>query len=601
MLVPRVYGLGDLSQILDHRAYDQTKEILDSIGDELKKFVATEAHRKAAHALMEKGFVLLLGEPASGKSMIAAVLAVGANDRWNCLPVKVTDAADFNRYWNPNDSRQFFWVDDVFGTTQYQPEMTASWNRHFGALSAAIRKGARVLFTSRDYIFRAARRDIKESAFPLLAESQVIIDVQALQQDERDQIVYNRIKLGDQTKEFKRSLKGYLPIVSHVSHFLPEIARRLGSQFFTQNLIISAERIRAFSAHPVEVLNEILRGLSNENRAALALVFMNGGSVPSPVEFSQKERTAIERLGGTPTGVLEGLNYLNGSLVKLERVGGLSSWAFKHPTIRDAFATIVSEDPELVDIYLQGTPFIRIMDEVTCGSIGLSGVKVIVPESRFAFVSDHLDALRSSDDEMSAYRAYNFLASRCSGDFLRSYLMDRQDIFEAIANCEVVHAVGVDLLVRLGAFGLLPEATRRQFVETIVRVCVDDPTQNFLVRDDVKSLLSEDELSMVKEVVKRNIVENLQELIWHYEGEFTGGESPDEHFADLRYALESYKSEFAGDEETVMRLEHGLADIEEAIDRMEEDMPREPDYEDDEQSWHREEPAERNIFDDVDE
>jgi len=180
MLVPRVYGLGDLSQILDHRAYDQTKEILDSIGDELKKFVRTEAHRKAAHALMDKGFVLLLGEPASGKSMIAAVLAVGANDRWNCFPIKVTDAADFNRHWNPNDPRQFFWVDDAFGTTQYQPETTASWNRHFGALSAAIRKGAKVLFTSRDYIFRAARRDIKESAFPLLAESQVIIDVQSL-------------------------------------------------------------------------------------------------------------------------------------------------------------------------------------------------------------------------------------------------------------------------------------------------------------------------------------------------------------------------------------------------------------------------------------
>jgi len=295
------------------------------------------------------------------------------------------------------------------------------------------------------------------------------------------------------------------------------------------------------------------------------------------------------------------MNYLNGSLVKLERLGGLSTWTFKHPTIRDAFATIVSEDPELVDIYLQGTPFLRIMDEVTCGSIGLSGVKVIVPESRFAFVSEHLDVFRLSDDEMSAFRAYSFLASRCSSEFLRLYLVDRKDVFDAIANCEVAHAVGVDLLVTLGAFGLLPEAERRQFVETIVRVCVDDPSQNFLARDDVKSLLTEDEVLRIREGVKQNIVGNLRDLIWRHEHEYSGGESPEEHFADLRYALESYRSEFADDEEIVTRLAGGLAEIKDAISRMKEDMPREPDYEDDERPWHREERADRNIFDDVDE
>jgi hypothetical protein len=32
MLVPRVYGLGDLSQILDERAYGQAKEILSAMG-----------------------------------------------------------------------------------------------------------------------------------------------------------------------------------------------------------------------------------------------------------------------------------------------------------------------------------------------------------------------------------------------------------------------------------------------------------------------------------------------------------------------------------------------------------------------------------------
>ncbi len=40
MLVPRVYGLGDLSQILDERAYSQAREILSALGDDLGKFRA---------------------------------------------------------------------------------------------------------------------------------------------------------------------------------------------------------------------------------------------------------------------------------------------------------------------------------------------------------------------------------------------------------------------------------------------------------------------------------------------------------------------------------------------------------------------------------
>jgi len=45
MLVPRVYGLGDLSQILDERAYDQAQEILSGLGHDLAKFVVTSYTR----------------------------------------------------------------------------------------------------------------------------------------------------------------------------------------------------------------------------------------------------------------------------------------------------------------------------------------------------------------------------------------------------------------------------------------------------------------------------------------------------------------------------------------------------------------------------
>ncbi|WP_041929715.1 hypothetical protein [Methylibium petroleiphilum] len=81
-LVPRVYGLGDLSQILDERAYEQARAVLDSLREDLAKVVMTSAYRNAVDALDRHGFVLLIGEPAAGKTTIASMLAMASADKW---------------------------------------------------------------------------------------------------------------------------------------------------------------------------------------------------------------------------------------------------------------------------------------------------------------------------------------------------------------------------------------------------------------------------------------------------------------------------------------------------------------------------------------
>jgi hypothetical protein len=128
MLVPRLYGLGDLGQILDERAYDQALEILSSLGDDMNKFVMTDAYRAAVRAIVEHEFVLLLGEPACGKSAIAAALALGAVDEWQCFTVKARNPAEFIAASNPKEPKQFFCVDDVFGSTQLDGQMAVQWN-----------------------------------------------------------------------------------------------------------------------------------------------------------------------------------------------------------------------------------------------------------------------------------------------------------------------------------------------------------------------------------------------------------------------------------------------------------------------------------------
>ena len=282
MMVPRLYGLGDLSDLLDARAYAQAQLILSAMGDDLQRLVVTDAHRKSVRAISEHNLVLLLGAPAAGKSTIGASLAIGAADIWQCGTIRATSPEDIQRHLSPG-TPQFFWIDDAWGNTQYQRQTAEAWNQVFPLMQGAVRKGTRFLLTSRDYIWKAAQHDLKLQAIPVLNQSQVVINVQQLSTQEKAQILYNHLKLGDQPVEFRTAAKAHLPEIAERKDFLPETARRFGSTFFAGRLPTTRDSVTAFFEHPENFLLETITNLATDCRAAIAVVFMNGGQVRSPV------------------------------------------------------------------------------------------------------------------------------------------------------------------------------------------------------------------------------------------------------------------------------------------------------------------------------
>ncbi len=179
MMAPRLYGLGDLSELLDARAYAQAQLILSAMGSDLQRLVVTDAHRKSVRAISEHNLVLLLGAPAAGKSTIGASIAIGAADLWGSSTIRATCPEDIKRHVDPQIS-QFFWIDDAWGSTQYQRATSEEWNKVFPLMQGAIQRGSRFLITSRDYIWRAAQGDLKLQEIPVLRRSQVVINVHEL-------------------------------------------------------------------------------------------------------------------------------------------------------------------------------------------------------------------------------------------------------------------------------------------------------------------------------------------------------------------------------------------------------------------------------------
>ncbi|WP_344836083.1 hypothetical protein [Kribbella ginsengisoli] len=196
----------------------------------------------ASDAIADHGFVLLLGEPACGKSTIAAMRCMTALDNWQCDVMRVDGPEDMLAHWNPDDPRQMFWIDDAFGSIRHDPYLTDRWARRMSEVMTAVGHGARVLMTSRDYIYRDARPRLKVYAYPRLQEQQVVIDVTKLSAAEKQQMLYNHLKAGDQPADVLEEWRPHLSAVAATDRFQPEVARRLSQQAFLPATGLHTER-----------------------------------------------------------------------------------------------------------------------------------------------------------------------------------------------------------------------------------------------------------------------------------------------------------------------------------------------------------------------
>ncbi len=550
MMVPRVYGLGDLSQILDERAYAQATAVLESMREELAKVVLTESYRKAARALDSHRFVLLVGEPASGKTTIASLLAMSSADQWGASVVKLATPRSVVERWNPNEKSQLFWIDDAFGVTQYESGLVSGWNHSLNEVKAILRQGNRVVMTSRDYIYNRARQDLKEGAFPLFQESQVVIDVHDLTVDERRQILYNHLKLGRQSREFRSAVKPHLESVADHNRFIPEIARRLADPFFTKGLHLSERSLATFVERREQFLMDICKELDTDSKAALALIYMSNGRLLSPISLTAAEEEALRRLDSDLGACTAALDALRGSLAVHVTSDGESFWTFKHPTIGDAYSAMLRVNPELFGIYVHGSDIEKLTRQITCGDVGIEGA-VVLPSSLFHLVIKRLVAYKTSSayktEWMSNWGAQRellgFLAGRCSKQFLEAYLEVDNKLVESIAKPmpNLEFSVEIELAIRLFKFGLLPEDTRKALAENVSKYARDGVDARVLSDPELRSLLNDKELGRLRKVVRTEVLPRIADVRLEHQSDHSPEDDPSWHmrrFTQLLSAIE---------------------------------------------------------------
>jgi len=564
-LVPRVYGLGDLSTILDERRAEQTQALLGHLIPALSVYVPTTAHRQAVRVLKEHGIILLLGPPAAGKSMLAAILATSALDDGNHRCFQVDSPQELLNNWNPNEPGGFYWIDDAFGPNQLREDYVDQWISIMSKVKTAISRGNRFVLTSRSHIWNAAKQKLATRNHPLLANNTAIVDVGSLSPEERSQILYNHIKAGDQTTRWKKEVKVYLDDLSKKTNLLPEIARRLGNKSYTSGLDLSLQRLEKFITEPMEYLEETIGELNDAQRAALTLVFLNKSKLSVDAREHEAWSRVCDKFGVSQVEIGDALEQLNDTFIVRKHEKSGRFWSFSHPTISDALSSILGRRNDLIELYLRGVNVENILLDVVCEKAKAIRDAVVVPES----LSDLLvERLLETVNELHINRMlFGFLNSRASENVLKAFL--EQDLSVLSRTNEFAWRLNSDdkihLLARAHKYGFLPADLRNKAAEHIERKLLEELDCSILDNDDVLGLIPASRYFSLVIQLRTEIQENIEDRIETILEESDFDVDPDDVFYEVDRFLSDMEDTMSEDDDIQDKISELQDQIEQAV------------------------------------
>ena len=447
---------------------------------------------------------------------------------------------------------------------------------------------------------------MKANAFPLLNESQVVIDVRDLTVNEKRQILYNHVKLGSQPAEFRTEIKPYLERVANHHRFIPEIARRLADPSFTRGLRLTREDLDEFIDKRDLLLQQILEELDTHSSAALALIYMRNGQLESPITVQTSESDALDRLGSDVGQTRIALEALEGSFVLHSHANDRSFWQFRHPTIGDSYSALLAKSPDLIDIFVQGSEPDRLLRQVTCGEVDLENT-VVVPNSLFPHMLLKLGELQSviadNSNIWTEVLLQTFLSRRCSSGFLKTYMDFYPTELDKFGDPKAFHtSMEIDLAARLLEFGLLPEEHRVILVESASKELMEGDGCGPLNSKSASSLFTEKELNDLYYRVKEELIPDLDNVSDYWKSRYEYGEDLDQFFEPLLELFDSLRDQFGDDQQISDLIEQEEDEIQGFISK------NVPVWEPDPDDWDfndvdvPDEPeGDRSIFDDIDE
>lgn len=605
-LVPRVYGLGDLSTIIDERCASQTLALLGDHRKSLNVYVPTAPHRSAVNILAKHKLVLLLGAPATGKSTLAAILATMAVDKNEVQVFKCEGPIELRQHWNPNENKRLFWVDDAFGSNLLMPEYVNAWIEFMPKLKTALDHGCHFILTSRTHIWNDAKPRIGSRNHLLLENDTAVVNVGKLTHSEREQILYNHLKAGRQPTSWKAWIKDHLPLLSKEDRLLPELARRLGDPTFTGHIKKVPDDLLRFISQPQKFLVQTFEELSAEQRAALTLVFLGQSRLPVHLLPDDDATLVATSYGVTRASMTQALLQLAGSLIVRRRDGDKEFWAFWHPTFADAISEILSKRPDLIDVYVRGARLDTLLTEVVCEGAAHIRDAVVVPQGSSEALIERL--LETPNEPSANERLFEFLNHRLPADIVRKILERAPDLLGRRGEPPIWFRLRRSEEIRLRAtahaMGLLTEDVRSATVTALEEGALESFDTSFICDDSILAMFKPLELMHLTAELLAKLDSEIAHEIARRRAQADPDRDVDSQFEEVSEFLDGIR--YLVEVNSV--FDNKYQDLTRALQRAKEDVEAEKSSEEEcsffnsvPPATQRERQTDRSVFSDVDE
>lgn len=564
-LVPQVYGLGDLTSIVDQRISEQSRALLDSWIPKLRTYVPTKAHRDAVNAISDHGVVLLLGNPSSGKSAIGAIISTIASENPDSTVLALTSPRDFEAGWNPNDPGRFFWIDDAFGPNVLREDYVQDWASAFSKMRAAIKHGNRFLMTSRKHIYEGARRRLGQRNLAQFIDGSAVVDVGDLTVEEKAQILYNHINFGEQSQSWRSIVKPHLGAVAAVENFLPGIAERLGNPDFTKGLAPREPSLVRFMEEPTEHLVDTLNALDGHLQAALILVYVHQAGFDPANHDTLAAQAVAELTGYSITKIQDSFAEMKGSFLKLSG----PSWTFAHPTISDALTEVMRQKPHMMAALIRGAPIDLILGSFTCEGSPPIRDALVIPTA----LDDALVARlgRIPDESYRNRMLFHFLYYRASEVVLSKVLQQYPELLQRSSwrSDPVVEDPKLAAYGRANRLGLLRDDLRQEAADRLELALQDGLDASFFEEEDMLSLLSSLRLVRMGMELRTKVLPSLEDRIDVITTDADLDDEPDSHFKKLLDLLDRMET-IGVDVDAVALIEEARVQVGRSIEEIEE-------------------------------
>ena len=234
----------------------------------------------------------------------------------------------------------------------------------------------------------------------------------------------------------------------------------------------------------------------------------------------------------------------------------------------DAYAAVLAENPEHLAVFVAGSDPNKLVAQITCGDVGIERA-TIVPRSLFSEVMGKLDELdevaQCHPDDLTRDTATRgllaFLARRCSDEFLQLYLDRHPDLLDQVSEpgMSLNYVPEVPLVLRLHVFDLLPEANRKQFLDTVSRYLLNAWDAGALSNQKISNLYRQDEFDELIQSVRDEVLPDLDDIRDREESDWDEGVPPDDWMRQLKDFCNALGDYFQDEQDIVDLIDDQLS------------------------------------------